>query len=110
MSHFLGLAGECVGGLSTLRPGFGPHMNTQPRARHAVAVHRPRVLRARAPGHPGNLPRELTSFVGRQRQVVDVQTALRSTGLLTLVGPGGVGKTRLALRAAAEAQASYAYG
>jgi non-specific serine/threonine protein kinase len=56
------------------------------------------------------LPRELTSFVGRQQQLADVQTALRSTGLLTLVGPGGVGKTRLALRAAAQVQSSYAFG
>jgi hypothetical protein len=44
-----------------------------------------------------NLPRELTSFVGREMQGVEVSAALRRAGLVTLIGSGGVGKTRLAL-------------
>jgi non-specific serine/threonine protein kinase len=56
------------------------------------------------------LPRELTSFIGRQEQVDEVKQALRRSGLLTLVGVGGVGKTRLALRAAAVMQTEYASG
>ena len=54
----------------------------------------------------GNLPAESTSFVGRRRLLADVKAAFGSTRLLTLGGPGGVGKTRLALRAAADLQRS----
>jgi predicted ATPase/DNA-binding CsgD family transcriptional regulator len=50
----------------------------------------------------GRLPAESTSFVGRRRLLAEVKAALTGTRLLTLVGPGGVGKTRLALRAAAD--------
>src|SRR5689334_15570508 len=50
----------------------------------------------------GNLPVELTTFVGRRRQVQEVKAALSAARLVTLVGPGGVGKTRLALRSAAD--------
>ena len=52
----------------------------------------------------GKLPAEPTSFVGRRRLLAEVKAAFASTRLLTLVGPGGVGKTRLALRAAADLQ------
>jgi predicted ATPase/DNA-binding CsgD family transcriptional regulator len=54
----------------------------------------------------GRLPAESTSFVGRRRLLADVKAALANTRLLTLVGPGGVGKTRLALRAAADLRRS----
>lgn len=47
----------------------------------------------------GTLPRRVTSFVGRQRDVARVVTALDSTHLVTLGGVGGVGKSRLALEA-----------
>jgi predicted ATPase len=50
---------------------------------------------------PSNLPAELTSFVGRQREVDDASELLATTRLLTLTGPGGTGKTRLAIRVAA---------
>ena len=50
------------------------------------------------------MPAESTSFVGRRRLLADVKAAFAGTRLLTLVGPGGVGKTRLALRAAADLQ------
>ncbi|MGW4126403.1 protein kinase domain-containing protein [Nocardia sp. NPDC004711] len=48
----------------------------------------------------GNLPRELTSFVDRRSEVSEVKTLLSGSGLVTLTGIGGVGKTRLALRVA----------
>src|SRR5437879_1698617 len=50
----------------------------------------------------GKLPAESTSFVGRRRLLAEVKSAFANTRLLTLVGPGGVGETRLALRAAAD--------
>src|SRR5215475_14567167 len=48
----------------------------------------------------GNLPVELTSFVGRRRELAEIKRLLTTTRLLTLTGSGGVGKTRLAVRAA----------
>lgn len=52
----------------------------------------------RAP--PSNLPAPLTSFVGRERELAEARRFLESCRLLTLIGPGGVGKSRLALEAA----------
>jgi predicted ATPase/DNA-binding NarL/FixJ family response regulator len=49
----------------------------------------------------GNLPTELTSFVGRRHEVAEVRRLPAESRLVTLTGVGGVGKTRLALRAAA---------
>ena len=49
----------------------------------------------------GNLPAELTSFVGHRGELAEVRKLLAGSRLVTLTGPGGVGKTRLALRAAA---------
>ena len=50
----------------------------------------------------GKLPAESTSFVGRRRLLAEVKAAFANTRLLTLVGPGGVGKTRVGLRAGAD--------
>ncbi|MFZ0130728.1 MAG: LuxR C-terminal-related transcriptional regulator [Candidatus Dormiibacterota bacterium] len=50
----------------------------------------------------GNLPAETTSFVGRRREQAEIRQKLATARLVSLVGPGGVGKTRLALRAAAD--------
>jgi len=51
---------------------------------------------------PNNLPIQLTSFVGREREKAEVKSLLSTTRLVTLTGTGGAGKTRLALQAAAE--------
>ena len=51
---------------------------------------------------PNNLPLQVTSFVGREHDVAEIRTLLEKTRLLTLVGTGGVGKTRLALQASAD--------
>jgi predicted ATPase/DNA-binding CsgD family transcriptional regulator len=58
----------------------------------------------------GNLPADVTSFVGRRREMADVRRMLSSCRLLTLVGVGGVGKTRLAVRAARELQRAFRDG
>jgi predicted ATPase/DNA-binding CsgD family transcriptional regulator len=49
---------------------------------------------------PGNLPVQLTSFVGREREVEQVQRLVAENRLVSLVGPPGIGKTRLALQVA----------
>jgi non-specific serine/threonine protein kinase len=51
---------------------------------------------------PDNLPLELSSFVDREREVAEVRRLLGDNRLLTLTGPGGCGKTRLALAVASE--------
>ena len=53
--------------------------------------------------HRGQLPAEVTGFVGRASELSWLATLLDSARLITVVGPGGVGKTRVALRAAARA-------
>jgi predicted ATPase/class 3 adenylate cyclase len=55
---------------------------------------------------PNNLPSRLTSFVGRERETSEAKRALGAARLLTLTGPGGCGKTSLALRVASEVLAS----
>jgi len=51
---------------------------------------------------PNNLPAELSSFVGREPQLAELRRLLRRSRLITLTGPGGAGKTRLALRLATD--------
>lgn len=59
---------------------------------------------------PNNLPTQLTSFVGRASEVAEATRLLATTRLLTLTGPGGMGKTRLSLQLAAEAIADFPDG
>jgi predicted ATPase/class 3 adenylate cyclase len=74
-----------------------------------------RVFQVRAPGlvvdfppirsldaFPGNLPVQLSSFVGRRDELVALAAILRDARLVTITGTGGVGKTRLAVQLAAE--------
>lgn len=49
---------------------------------------------------PHNLPSQVSSFVGREKELEEIKGLLRGTRLLTLTGSGGCGKTRLALEAA----------
>jgi class 3 adenylate cyclase len=57
-----------------------------------------------------NLPIQLTSFVGRQRELTEVKVALGDSRLVTLTGVGGAGKSRLALSAASEIADAFADG
>jgi predicted ATPase/class 3 adenylate cyclase len=52
--------------------------------------------------NPTNLPSQRTSFLGREREIGEVSALLAQTRLLTLTGPGGTGKTRLALKVAGD--------
>lgn len=58
----------------------------------------------------GNLPTELSSFVGRRLEVAECRQLLTRSRLVTLTGPGGVGKTRLALRVAETASRALSDG
>ncbi|WP_103534852.1 regulator [Streptomyces sp. SM11] len=58
----------------------------------------------------GYLPEETSSFFGRRAELTRLHTALTTRRMTTLIGPGGVGKTRLALRAARAAAGGYADG
>lgn len=57
---------------------------------------------------PSNLPGTLNRFVGRARELQEVKQRLAQTRLLTLLGPGGTGKTRLALQAARDLLTDFA--
>jgi predicted ATPase len=61
-------------------------------------------------GAAHRLPAPLSSFVGRARELAEVKRSLESSRLLTLTGPPGVGKTRLALEAAAQFSDAFAGG
>jgi predicted ATPase/DNA-binding CsgD family transcriptional regulator len=65
---------------------------------------------ARPARRPGNLPVEATSFIGRRRELAELRRKLSSARLVTLVGPGGVGKSRLAVRVAADLGRGFAHG
>jgi len=59
---------------------------------------------------PNNLPQQVTSFIGRERELAELETLLGKTRLLTLLGPGGIGKTRLSLQVAANAMDAFPDG
>ncbi|WP_040701648.1 protein kinase domain-containing protein [Nocardia vinacea] len=79
-----------------------PGPNSLSQVRHPPAA--PVIVRG------GGLPLELTSFVDRRTEVVEVKNLLSAARLVTLTGTGGVGKTRLALRAAAAVHRKFADG
>jgi predicted ATPase/class 3 adenylate cyclase len=59
---------------------------------------------------PNNLPQQITSFVGRESVLADVKKLFGKTRLLTLLGVGGLGKTRLSLQVAADTMDDYPDG
>jgi predicted ATPase/class 3 adenylate cyclase len=59
---------------------------------------------------PGNLPVQATSFIGREAEVAELGALVQAHRLVTLIGVGGVGKTRLAVQVAAEMTSKFADG
>jgi len=59
---------------------------------------------------PNNLPAQLTSFVGREKELGDIKRLLSNTRILSLIGPGGTGKTRLSIQAANDVLDKYPDG
>ncbi|MEU6389109.1 BTAD domain-containing putative transcriptional regulator [Streptomyces sp. NPDC046939] len=68
------------------------------------------VAATTGPSTADNLPAELTSFVDRQRELSEIRELVPATRLVTLTGAGGVGKTRLALRAAQDLRPGFPDG
>jgi predicted ATPase len=60
--------------------------------------------------HPNNLPSQMSSFVGREREIGRVRSRLAEYRVVTIAGPGGIGKTRLALQIAADLIEEFAEG
>ena len=59
---------------------------------------------------PNNLPPQVTSFIGRERELNEIEALLTQARLITLLGMGGLGKTRLSLQVAAEVMPQYPDG
>jgi len=59
---------------------------------------------------PNNLPAQLTSFIGREKEIAEIQSKIENVRLLTLIGPGGTGKTRLSLQIATAQMANFKDG
>src|SRR6202034_951916 len=68
------------------------------------------MLVGNATEEAGRLPSEYSDFIGRAAELCRVETLLRGSRLVTLVGPGGVGKTRVARRAMEQTAAGYRDG
>ena len=60
--------------------------------------------------YPNNLPIQLTSFIGREKEMGEIRALLNTTRLITLTGSGGTGKTRLALEVGTQELSAFAHG
>ena len=76
----------------------------------SLAAASPAPVRAPASAAAGNLRERLSSFIGRDAELEQLLGSVRSCRLVTLTGPGGTGKTRLAVEAAAALRAEYPDG
>jgi predicted ATPase/DNA-binding SARP family transcriptional activator len=87
-------------------------IRTMPPAEAAVALGlaEPMELPIRRASPRHNLPAQTTPFVGREKELVQIKQCLAQHRLMTLTGSGGIGKTRMAIRAAREVVAEYPQG
>ncbi len=76
----------------------------------APAPARPGAAARQAESERGSLPLQSSSFIGRERELADIAARLQSRPLVSLVGAGGVGKTRAALKLASEMADGFADG
>ncbi len=99
-------AADALSGDITLEPVGKFRLKDFPEPQQLFQLHHPRLPSDFPPprtagGRTHNLPRTFTSFIGRERELKDVIDLLQANRLITLTGPGGCGKTRLAIEAAA---------
>jgi predicted ATPase/DNA-binding SARP family transcriptional activator/Tfp pilus assembly protein PilF len=99
---------------ATLRRELDVEPSPATREAYARVLHAdtrlPEEVAAPPPSSAHNLPRHLTTFIGREQEIADVARVLSGARLLTLTGAAGCGKTRLALRVAADLVAAYPDG
>jgi DNA-binding SARP family transcriptional activator len=117
-----GRQGEAIAQYERLREALSGHLGTEPvaatrRQRDEIATGRFLLTQPAAPTleeplepEKHNLPAARTSFIGREREMVEFKRTLAMTQLLTLTGAGGSGKTRLALEVAKELVGAYPDG
>src|SRR5512143_1435390 len=91
---------EAARGLRTADQLFLPH---EPAGPAPAALNTPESFRH-------NLPAQLTSFIGREREMAEAKELLAKARLLTLTGPGGTGKTRLSLQIAQDMLPVFQHG
>jgi predicted ATPase/DNA-binding SARP family transcriptional activator len=97
------------GGSAVLDHAVLDHADRDPAEQPGEPQQPARLAQPARPAPPG-LPAETTSFVGREAELVTIEDLLGLSRLLTLTGPGGSGKTRLALRAGAQASSRHPDG
>jgi predicted ATPase/DNA-binding SARP family transcriptional activator/DNA-binding CsgD family transcriptional regulator len=96
--------------LDTCPTGAGWRLYEQIRQGEVPRTSSPLSARPSEAAPPNNLPAPLTSFVGRQEDMLEIQRDLSMTRLMTLTGAGGTGKTRLALEVARDVMGIYPDG
>ncbi len=111
------LSSRADGARRRARPRAGPRTSA---SRGGDPCPRPGPRPARATGwrdtactptvETGNLPAAVSSFVGRTRELGELSSLVATRRLITLVGPGGAGKTRLALEVGEQARTDFADG
>jgi predicted ATPase/DNA-binding SARP family transcriptional activator len=101
--HGLGRTAQALTVFADIRRGLAEELGADPATElaetHLAILRAP--TRTPMPAPSRGLPAQLASFVGRDADLADLATALDTVRLVTLVGPGGVGKTRLAVEAGA---------
>ncbi|MEV4577234.1 BTAD domain-containing putative transcriptional regulator [Nonomuraea jabiensis] len=103
-----GRQSEALAAYESLRRRLGEDLGLDPSPalaglHQAILRQDPALAPASSVTPATNLPAPLTALVGREGELAEVRTLLAASRLVTLTGPGGVGKTRLALAAAADA-------
>jgi predicted ATPase/DNA-binding SARP family transcriptional activator len=82
----------------------------QPEVQARKPAHKSAPFSSRTESERSNLPQPISSFIGREKELQEVEGLLSHSRLVTLTGVGGTGKTRLALKVAAKLQNSYKDG
>ncbi|MEX0666903.1 MAG: BTAD domain-containing putative transcriptional regulator, partial [Acidimicrobiia bacterium] len=113
-----GRQAEALGAFRRARGVLGDELGIEPspwlsRLEEQILIHDPSLEQPRStppPHSPSNLPVQRTSFVGRRLELADLAGLLATRRLVTVVGPPGSGKTRLAVEASSRSIEDYPHG